>query len=338
MTRRAGVALGAIATALACLAATATAADEVRLTEATSTFPHRAYVLALPAGKRLQTSAVKVSENGHDVVDLVVVPAGAAVNTTSGTILAIDASKSMSGKPIAGAVAAARAFAARRNVNQRLGVETFNSSTDVAVPLTIDQAAIRSSGKDAAAPVQHAHVRRDRAGHRAVAGVRHRGWIDRRHVGWCRCRQLGDARASDQGRESSACPCLHHRSALEDVPARALQQLATATDGTFSSASSPTDLQRIYDQLGLQLAQEYVVEYNSKVKPGTPVKLDLSAAGIGNTTAAYVAPAVAGPSSIFHRSASDEVWQSWITTIFVALLVPSLARRRSSSRSGGGAP
>ena len=130
----------AVAATFAALASSAAPADEIGLAPARSTFPERAYVLSLPTGKRLRASDVKVTENGHRVVDLSVVPSESS-KVASGTILAIDASRSMRGAPIKGALEAAQAFAKQRNADHRLAILTFNSSTR-AGPFTVSQEAI----------------------------------------------------------------------------------------------------------------------------------------------------------------------------------------------------
>src|SRR5262249_44007728 len=99
------------------------------------------FVVALPSGQRVEASRFKVLENGKPVLGTTVEPAS-AVAGTSGVALVIDASNSMRGGPIRGAMYAARAFAARRNVNQRLALMTFNSSTNLALPFTGSQARI----------------------------------------------------------------------------------------------------------------------------------------------------------------------------------------------------
>jgi tight adherence protein B len=321
-------------------AAGATAADQVSLTEASAAFPHRAYVLSLPSGQRLNTSAVKVTENGHGVVKLAVAPASSATNVASGTVLAIDASDSMRGAPIAGALTAARAFVARRNVNQRLGVETFNSSTQVAVPITVDQASIDKALAKTPALRNRTHLYD--AIEQAIAQLQASQVGAGSIVVLSDGADIGSSVTLEQAIQSAKNAHVRiftvglRSKTFRPVP---LQQMATATGGTFSSANSPTDLQKIYDQLGLQLAQEYIVSYNSKEKPGTPVRLAVSVPGIGTTSAAYVAPALAGTTGVFHPSAADSVWESGITMILIALLVPTLVaaaivipvRRRNST-------
>src|SRR5262249_52422008 len=71
--------------------------------------------------------------------------AQAAKQSQFGVVLAIDASQSMKGKPIAAAMAAARAFAAQRNPNQQLGVIVFNGKVHIVQPLTASAAEIKSA-------------------------------------------------------------------------------------------------------------------------------------------------------------------------------------------------
>jgi tight adherence protein B len=323
---RRSIVLGGIVGACLWLVASASGAGGIHLTEAKSAgFPERAYVLSLPAGARLQASAVKVTENGHGVNGLSVVPAGAASDVASGTVLAIDASNSMRGAPIKGAVDAARAFVARRNVNQRLAVLTFNSSTHVAVPFTVSQSAIEHAL--AREPQLRFQTRLYDAIAEAIAQIRA---VD---IGAGSIIVLSDG--ADVG--SDVTPEQVIQSAKDahvriytvglrskTFHPRPMQQLATATGGTFSRADSPSDLAAIYNRLGLQLAQEYILTYNSIVKPGNPVKLSVSIAGIGAANAAYVAPAAVGPKGVFHGSVWNDLWQSPLMMIVVALLVPAL--------------
>jgi hypothetical protein len=100
---RFGIVVGAVAAAFAALASSAAPADRIGLRPGRGAFPERVYVLSLPTGMRLGKSTVKVTENGHRVEDLSVAPPGSS-SVASGTILAIDASQSMRGAPIKGAL------------------------------------------------------------------------------------------------------------------------------------------------------------------------------------------------------------------------------------------
>ena len=96
--------------------APARAAPTARLTPSGgATFPDRSYVLTLPGRRRADTDAISVSRERR---------AGQRAcgsgrpDARFAVVLAIDASSSMRGRPIRGAMAAARAFAAQRPAGQ----------------------------------------------------------------------------------------------------------------------------------------------------------------------------------------------------------------------------
>jgi tight adherence protein B len=342
--RRLAFVLGAVLAACVCATAGRTETVPLRLTEAgTSAFPQRTYVLSFPAGQRLRESAVTVTENGIPVHDLRVTPAGASGNALSGTVLVIDASNSMRGAPIEGAVDAAHAFAARRNVNQQLGIITFNNDIHTILPLTTSQAAI--DGALARQPQLHFQTHLYEAIAQAVTLVRTAGIDAPSVVVLSDGHDIGSQVTLDDVVQSAKSTNVR----LFTVGLRSktfspgpLQELAAKTGGSYSTAQSPTDLQRIYDALGLRLAQEYILTYNSTVKPNRHVKLAVSVAGAGSTQAAYVTPTVAAPDAVFHPSVADRVWKSPFMMLFIGLLVPALVaaaifvplhRRTSTVRS-----
>ena len=61
-------------------------------------------MLTLPSGRKLTAGDVHVTENGGSVADETVIPAARANKKTFGTVLVLDTSYSMTGKPIAAAV------------------------------------------------------------------------------------------------------------------------------------------------------------------------------------------------------------------------------------------
>ena len=130
-------------TALSVQAAGAQEASGLHLRPTGGTaFPDRAYVLSLPSEAYLPPGAVVVRENGKIVKGVTVVPASTAQSGQFGVVLVIDASNSMRGDAIAGATAAARAFADNRQPGQSFAIVTFNKKTNVALPLTTDSEAI----------------------------------------------------------------------------------------------------------------------------------------------------------------------------------------------------
>ena len=317
-----------IAAIVACVsvAASASAADRITLTEARGqAFPDRAWVLSLPAGERLKASAVKVTENGRAVRGLAVNPAGSTSAVSSGTILAIDASDSMRGQPIKQALSAAEAFAARRNVNQRLGIVTFNSSTDVAVPLTLSQDAIEAALAKQPKLRLKTHIYDAIA--EGIAQLRASDIGAGSIVVLSDGADIGSSVTLDQAVQSAKAAHVRiytiglRSKTFHPAP---LQQLASATGGSYSPADSGTELAQIYDTLGLKLAQEYIVTYHSTLDPGTRIKVALAVDGIGATNISYVARTTPGPGTVFHHSALDDVWKSPLTMIVIALLVPML--------------
>src|SRR5206468_3710491 len=107
-------------------------------------WPDRGFVVSLGSGQRIPASRFTVLENGRPVLGSRIVPAS-AVRGSFGAMLVIDTSNSMRGAPIRGAMDAARAFAARRNLNQRLSLLAFNSSNELLLPFTRSQTRIRNA-------------------------------------------------------------------------------------------------------------------------------------------------------------------------------------------------
>ena len=124
MRRLVGIAAASAAVAALVVAGLASGQGKApRLAEApNSGFPDRAYLLQLPERRALTTGGVTVTENGGPVSGLAVVPPGGAA---TGAVLLIDASNSMRGAPLQGAMAAARAFLKERKANMPLSVVVF---------------------------------------------------------------------------------------------------------------------------------------------------------------------------------------------------------------------
>jgi tight adherence protein B len=284
-------------------------------------WPNRELVVSLRSGQRIQTSQFKVLENGRPVLGAKVVPAGAVQGF--GVILAIDTSDSMRGAPIRGAVYAARRFAARRNVNQRLAVLAFNSSSELLLPFTGSETKIEKALSRTPALERGTHLY-DAVG-QAVGLIRGANLETGAVVLLSDGADFGSSHSLDQA--SKLAQKAHVRVftvGLHSKTSRpaALQQLAATTGGSFSQAANPTELAGIYDQLGLKLANQYLVTYRSLVVPGRAAHISVSVAGVGRGTTAYVAPAP--PPVSFHRSLGNRVWESWVTMLIIAVLVAGL--------------
>ena len=327
---RLGFLLGATALVAALLpvAASAAQSDGLRLVEAgKADFPHRSYVLTLPKRTPLAVGQVTVTENGQDVERLSVVPAGAAGQKGFGTLLVIDASKSMAGRPILGAMAAARAFAGRRNQNQQLGVMLFNSETKVLVPFTTDGAEIASGLTRTPALAQGTRIYDaldtalsliDRAGLKVGTIVL---LSDGDDVG----SKLDPNTVTSRLRDSNVRVfSVGLRSGAFE--ASALRTLAQVSDGTYTEASTSSSLAGIYDTLGFRLANEYLVNWLSLARSGKRVQVKVDVAGYGAAaTAGYRAPVIERPiAAPVNTTRLDKIMQSGFTMLVIVVLIVAL--------------
>ena len=116
------------------------------LTEAQdSEYPDRVYLYRTPQPRALSASNLDVTENGGPVSGLSV----DSSTKTSGAILLIDASNSMAGAPIAGAMAAARAFMAERKGELPVAVIAYNPEISVLTDFTTDEAELSAAVAEA---------------------------------------------------------------------------------------------------------------------------------------------------------------------------------------------
>ena len=261
--------LVALAAGLLALSAAGADANTVQVVEAGSAlFPDRAYVLTLPSSQKvvLTTDDVEVTEDGKPVKNLSVLSSASASGI--GTVLLIDSSNSMKGS-IQSAMQAARAFAAR-NPGQPLSVVFFNRKPTVALPLTTDRKQINAVL--AKAPKLGEGTRINDALVAAVAQVRGSA------LGAARIVLLTDG--DDVGSTTSLDSALAQLDAQKirvftvgiqspDFTSDDLQKIADSTGGTYASATSPEALTKIYDELGFQLGNEYLLRYRS-TRPARP--------------------------------------------------------------------
>lgn len=325
-------ALIVLALALALVMATAAKAETgPRLSEASGgPFPARSYALTLPAPRALDAGAVRVTENGRPVESLTVLAPGGASAYRFGVVLAIDASRSMRGRPLKAAVTAARTFVRHRNPAQPVAVVTFAGATRVEQPFTNDGAAIDRALARIGSERGRTHLV-DAVGEAIKlvddAGIRSGSLV---------LLSDGGDHGSVATRESvtEAASAAHVRIfaiglASRDDDFGTLNLLAAGTQGEFSSAASIRDLTRIYDRLGSRLASQYVVRYRSTASPHERVVVEVGVRGLaGTATAEYVAPALRSiRQAPFRRSPGSAVWRSPLTlglaSLVAALLIGS---------------
>jgi tight adherence protein B len=328
--------IAAVAALAAYPAAAADGSGGVQVVEAGSAlFPDRAYVVTLP-GKRssvLTTDDVKVRENGKPVKNLSVLSSASAGGI--GTVLLIDASNSMKGS-IGSAMAAARAFAAR-NPGQPLSVVFFNTRPTVALPLTTDRKKIKAV---LAKPPKLAEgTRINDALVAAVAQVRGSA------LGAARVVLLSDG--ADVGSSTTLDSALAQLQGQKirvftvgiespDFNGGDLQKIADETGATYAAATSPEALTKIYDELGFQLGNEYLIRYRSAARPDQNVDVNVAVVGVEPVSFSYTSPST-GTAAPYKPAFKDKFFKSWalipLVVGLVIVLVVFTARALWSLRS-----
>jgi tight adherence protein B len=290
-------------------------------------FPERAYVLSLPRGAFIDEETVKVRENGVVVKDVEVIPATSTETGDFGYVLVIDASESMKGPAITGALEAARAFAAHRTGSQVLAIVTFNKKIEVVLPFTDDPAKIDAAL--AQPPTLAGKTHMYDAVKQAVA------MLQREKIAAGSVVLLSDG--ADVGSSSSldgaVATAKDARVRIFSVGLRsdafnasALDTMARRVGGEYSEARTPTDLEPIFDDLGTQLADEYLLRYRSGEPANRKVVVAVTVEGFeGAATAGYVVPANANDvSSPFNRSVFERFVRSASGMVSTALFAAAL--------------
>ena len=314
-----------LAGGVAAIAAAAPAAAEegpglAQLTSAR--FPDRAYALTLPEERRLVADDVEVLENGEPVASPSVIPGDRAGARSFGLVLVIDASISMRGEPISSAMEAARSFAGRRQVDQRLGVITFDAQATTVLPMTADQGRVDAAlaGEPAlgsgtairdASLAAVKMLRSDRATGGSVVVL-----SDGADV----YSKVGMGSVLDAARGAGVrifTVGLKSRS----YRAATMRELADGTGASYALASSPRRLERIFDRLGAALSRQYLLRYRSLAKPEKRVAVEVRIRG-GDmvASAGYTSPALAlAAKPPFRRSIEETFWLSPLAALAVSL-------------------
>jgi len=301
--------------------------SEVQMTEAGGAkFPNRAFVLSLPRDRTLTADQVHVTENGKDVAGVTVTPASAAGGTAFGTVLIVDTSDSMAGEPIVAAMAAARAFEARRNQNERIAVITFNATPIVVLPFTKSDAQIQAALAARPKVAYGTHI------YDAVASAEtllRSAAIDSGSIVI-----LSDG--ADTGSSSTAAAvaraarAAHVKLFTIGLQSRrfdptTLRSLARHTGGVYTLARSTSELSSLFDQIGARLASEYLLRYQSLAGPKQAVKVAVSIPNSGSAHSEYETPAL--PIKVvppYKPSLGSRFWGSAIAMVVLALLIAAV--------------
>jgi tight adherence protein B len=338
MSRRLTATLAAVLCAAATAAPAAAAAGPQISPAGNAAFPERAYSLRIPSELALSASNVQVRENGQQIGDVNVASARQASRGEFGTVLVIDASQSMRGAPIRGAMKAAQAFADRRTTEQELGVVTFNRDVSVALPPTTDDTAINQilSQQPRLAASTHLYD----AVAEAVRSLEGQGISNGSVVVLSDGRDIGSSATLDQvvrlARAAGVRVFVVGLQSIRFDPA-ALKRLAGS--GTYADARRPQQLSGIFDALGSKLAREYLVTYQSQADPGERVTVEMDVNGVAGTgrdsytarpPAAAVPPASENDSG-FWRSTAAMVAAAASAALLLMLAIVVVARPRPES-------
>lgn len=291
-----------------------------------TTFPDRAYVLSLPEDALLSPDSVVVRENGKVVQDVTVVPASEADASEFGVVLVIDASKSMRGAAIEGAMSAAQALVAKRQPEQAVGIVTFNARPTIRLPLTTDQTAIDAAL--ATPPELMAKTHAYDAVSTAVTMLENDKVAAKSIVVLSDGADTGSAKSLDQvateAREAGVRVfTVGLRSDAFD--GAALRDLSQRGGGQYAEAATPGDLEPIFGELGAKLASEYLIRYRSDARAARHVVVAVTVDGYpGAVTAGYMTPSAAATAELFDRSALERFMRSSAGMVTIALLIAAL--------------
>jgi tight adherence protein B len=288
-----------------------------------SGFPDRSYLLQLPSRRALTTSSVAVTENGGLVSGLAVVPPG---GKATGAVLLIDASNSMKGAPLQGAMVAARAFLTQRKSDMPVSVIVFGPDDSTLASFTTDKAALAAAVAKTPPTAEGTHI--------YDALIEASKSIEAQGLERATIVLLSDG--TDFGSDASRAEAL---AALDAANVRVisvglqspqydpqtLRAVSQRSGGRYVEAAKPAELAAIFSEIGADLANEYELTYRSLLPPNVPANVNVTVAGLPAATAAYTTPAIDfAPSGTFERSWIDKVIISPWLMVFILVAVLAL--------------
>jgi tight adherence protein B len=304
-------------------------------------FPERGFVVSVPGSRALDARSIVLREQGLRVGDIRVDPL-ASSGLRYGVVLALDASESMTGGPAAAALEAGRAFLTHRTSTEEIGIVAFNGEISVLSNLTrngpvlqrtlatqpplaygtrIYDALVRSLGL----------LREAKLSSGSIVVLSDGADIGSLHT-------IDDAVASAKKQQVRIFTVGLRSGAYDPAP---LRSIAEQTGGAYAEARSAAELAAIYEELGAQLADEYLVRYRSGARPMSQVDVRIEVAGRGAATATYVAPTPSllepyhrSPIATFLLSGSSPFVLAAFFGLLVCLLLVVIVRRPRSTLVG----
>jgi tight adherence protein B len=263
----------------------------------------------------------KLRENGKTVEGAYAVNLGNAKSV----VLAIDHSRSMAGKPLAEAVAAAKAFVDSKPGADQIAVSAFATEsvmlTGFSTGTTDADAAFRSIAVDRSAGTK---MYDDLV--LGIGSLQHQSSPGKVVIVVTDGNETASSASLDD--VISAAHKAHVLVYVIGIESRLftpdkLEKLAADTGGRYYAAASPGFLHAIYTRIADELARTWQVEYLTSARPGDKIVVTASVAGQGRTSSSAViagADTVAPSKGSLPKSAFSGAG-TFVLAAIVALLV-----------------
>jgi tight adherence protein B len=284
----------AILTALIALVAAAPAAASGALTVKkvdTSGFP--TIRVTVQTGVAGHAPDLQINENGVPARNLTPVDPGAP----AAIALVIDTSNSMKGQKIKDAISAASGFVSAQKDGNLLAVYGFDSQPYPAARLSPDKTeivtAISQLGTGGASGTSlYGAIQMASTDLRAAPAQRRIMILLTDGASSSDTATLDQALTAAKDAGVDVYPIgIATTGSAQNV----LDQLAKDTGGTASVATNSSALASIYDTITTELTTSYTYLYQSGVAPGEPLKLDITAKGLGSVSQSLKAPGQIAP-------------------------------------------
>jgi tight adherence protein B len=271
-------------------------------------------------------TAPSITENGHPAASV----EAANLGRSKTVVLAIDRSRSMAGRSIADAAAAADAFVSRKPAADRIGVVAFGSSavglTSFSSSTSDADGALRSiavDGRSGTALYDAVVLAAKDLGDQTARGRVIILLTDGRDVS--SRATLDDAIAAARAAGASVYPIAIDGPEYSPGP---LQKLAASTGGTFFRAGDSGALTDVYATIASRLARTWRVSYLTSARPGESVKLRVTVPGLGAAARNVQVPAgpgggftPPGPSRLLPRGFYGSTVGTFVVALAAGLLV-----------------
>jgi tight adherence protein B len=310
--RRLRILVGGLALAVA-LPSAAAAGVTIRGVDASSYPTNRVTIVTSTPSKR----APQLTENGKPVV------APQVRNLAHGKTVAllIDNSRSMAGKPLRDAAAAAQTFVDSKPRSDRVGIDVFGHT---ALALT----GFSSATIDTAAALQTLSVDRHQGTALYDAVVLAAGQLEAASDGSRVIILLTDGgdRSSEASLQQAIKAARDAGVAIYAIGIEgrtfsptALEMLARETGGSYHRAMSTATLPTVYAEVARELARTWRVAYVTTARPGDKLQLAATVPGSGSATTTFSLPG--SDSAISGGPLPAFLTSSFLSTIAFGLLI-----------------